>query len=121
MNISLGPSKRSTGYAETNSPTLMAIHIQEAPPISLLNQLPSDLASLPTPHHGRWATGSQWKSKRRDYLPNQQTFHLSGVTVASNPEILNANENVEIHENSLLNSCLYPNFANSASSAERTI
>jgi hypothetical protein len=40
-------------------------------------------------------------------------------TVASKPEILNANENVDIHENSRLNSCLYPNFASSASSAVR--
>jgi hypothetical protein len=41
------------------------------------------------------------------------------VTVASNPEILNAKENVEIHENSRLNSCLYPNLANSLSAADK--
>lgn len=41
---------------------------------------------------------------------------IRGLTVARRPEILKANENVEIHENSRLNSCLYPNLANSASS-----
>jgi hypothetical protein len=44
---------------------------------------------------------------------------LDGNTVARRPEILNANENVEIHENSRLNSCLYPNLANSASEADK--
>lgn len=41
-------------------------------------------------------------------------------TVASNPEILNAKENVASHENSLVNSCLYPNLANSNSSGDKT-
>jgi len=54
---------------------------------------------------------------RKLWLPGNKKHLSETLTVANKPEILKANEKVDIHENSLLNSCLYPNFANSASSA----
>lgn len=54
---------------------------------------------------------------RKSWLPGNERHLSETLTVANKPEILKANEKVDIHENSLLNSCLYPNFANSASSA----
>ena len=72
----------------------------------------------PTPYRSRGASCHQRVAKGRGHLkisPIEKFYR----TVANKPEMLKANENVEIHENSRLNSCLYPILANSSSSAVR--